>query len=142
MCLSDESRNEYRRLARAMDDERLQKLDHYYRIGLGAHCDTVDLELRYIVSREIETRRQERVRRLKRAMWLSSRRGRFVEAIKRWLVHRGLWSSAHGRMNYPSAHQVMPTASILKPLFWLLGLFPARPATASIEPELKAPHQP
>jgi hypothetical protein len=125
-----------------MDDERLYKLDYYYRIELGAHCDTVDLELHYIVSREIETRRQDRVRRLKRAMWLSSRRGRFVEAIKRWLVHRGLWSSARGRMNDPSAHEVMPTVSILMPLFWLLGLFPARPATASIEPELNAPYHP
>jgi hypothetical protein len=142
MCLSEKSREEYRRLARAMDDERLHKLDRYYRIELGAHCDTVDLELLYIVSREIENRRQERVRHLKRAMWLSSRRGRFVEAIKRWLVHRGLWSSARRRANDPFAYEVMPTVSILKPVFWLLGLFPAMSATASIEPELKAPHHP
>jgi hypothetical protein len=98
MCLSNESRDEYWRLAGAMDDERLHKLGHYYRIELGPRCETVDMELLYIVSREIENRRQERVRRLKRALWLSSRRGRFVERIKRWLVQRGLWSSARERV--------------------------------------------
>ena len=98
MCLSNESRKEYWRLASAMDDERLHKLDHYYRIELGPRCDTVDLELLCIVSRELEHRRHERVRRLKRSLWLSSRRGRFVEGIKRWLVQRGLWSSARERV--------------------------------------------
>ena len=52
-------------------------------------CDTVDLELLSIVSLELENRHHERVRRLKRSLWLSSRRGRFVEGIKRWLVQRG-----------------------------------------------------
>jgi len=42
--------------------------------------------------------RQERIRRFKRSLWLSSRRGRFVEAIKRWLVQGGLWSSSRQRV--------------------------------------------
>jgi len=142
MCLSDETRDEYWRLARAMDDERLHKLDHYYRIELGPRCDTVDMELHFIVSRELENRRQERVRQLKRALWLSSRRGRFVEAIKRWLVQRGLWSSSRQRVAKPSSRgmSIYPVMSVLKPLFWLLWLFSAKPTRASIEPVTKSPH--
>jgi len=32
------------------------------------------------------------------ALRLSSRRGRLVEAIRHWLVRRGLWSSARARV--------------------------------------------
>ncbi|MBM5792109.1 MAG: hypothetical protein FJ053_10135 [Cyanobacteria bacterium M_surface_10_m1_298] len=70
----------------------------YYRDELGLAADTAEMELHSIVIRELEIRRQERIRRFKRSLWLSSRRGRVVEAIKRWLVQRGLWSSARERV--------------------------------------------
>jgi hypothetical protein len=98
MCLSEEGHQDYTRLARGMDDERLRQLDRYYRDELGLAADTAEMELHCIVSRELENRRQERIRRLKRALWLSSRRGRFVEMVKRWLVQLGLWSSARERV--------------------------------------------
>jgi hypothetical protein len=43
---------------------------------------------------EIHQRREFRRQQLERSFWLASRRGRFIEAIKRWLISRGLWSSA------------------------------------------------
>jgi len=52
------------------------------------------MQLRRIVLLELEIRRQERIRRFKRSLWLSTRRGRFADAVKRWLVQRGLWNSA------------------------------------------------
>ena len=142
MCLSDEGHEAYTRLARGMDDERLRQLDRYYRDELGLAADTAEMELHSIVIRELEIRRQERIRSFKRSLWLSSRRGRFVEAIKRWLVQRGLWSSSRQHVAKPSAHgmSLYPVMSALKPLFWLLWLFSAKPARASIEPVTKAPH--
>lgn len=101
MCLSNETHEEFSRLARAMDDERLHSLDHHYRVELGPRCNTVDLELHSIVLFELEARRQQRIRRFNRSLWLSSRRGRLVEAIKQWLVRRGLWSSARTRVVEP-----------------------------------------
>jgi hypothetical protein len=94
MCLSHQARAAYRRRARAMDDARLHELDHHYRVVLGARRSTVDLELHRIVISELESRREERIRRLQRSLWLSTRRGRLVEAIKRWLVRHGIWSSS------------------------------------------------
>jgi hypothetical protein len=142
MCLSEEGHEDYTRLARGMDDERLQQLDRYYRVELGLAADTAEMELHSIVIRELEIRRQERIRRFKRSLWLSSRRGRFVEAIKRWLVQRGLWSSSRQRVAKPSAHgmSLYPVMGFLKPLFWLLWLFSAKPARASIEPVSQSPH--
>jgi hypothetical protein len=142
MCLSEEGHEDYTRLARGMDDERLQQLDRYYRDELGLAADTAEMELHSIVIRELEIRRQERIRRFKRSLWLSSRRGRFVEAIKRWLVQRGLWSSSRQRVAESSTHgmSLYPVMSVLKPLFWLLWLFSAKPATASIEPVSQSPH--
>ena len=94
MCLSHQARAAYRRRARAMDDERLHELDHHYRLVLGPRRSTVDLELHRIVISELESRREQRIRRLQRSLWLSTRRGRLVEAIKRWLVRHDLWSSS------------------------------------------------
>jgi hypothetical protein len=142
MCLSPESHEDFTRLAREMDDERLQAVDHHYRVELGLGCNTVEMELHSIVIRELEIRRQERIRRFRRSLWLSSRRGRFVEAIKRWLVHRGLWNSSRRRAIETSAHEefLYPAVSVLKPLFWLLTLFSVNPSRASMDPVTKAPH--
>ena len=98
MCLSNDAHAAYSRLARAMDDEQLEELDRYYREDLGRGCTTVDLELHGIVRCELEDRREQRIRRFERSLWLSSRRGRLVEAIRHWLVRRGLWSSARARV--------------------------------------------
>jgi hypothetical protein len=142
MCLSPESHEDFTRLAREMDDERLQAVDHHYRVERGLACNTIEMELHSIVIRELEIRRQERIRRFKRSLWLSRRRGRFVEAIKRWLVQRGLWSSSRRRVIEPSAHEqfLYPAVSVLKSLFWLLCLFSGNPHRASIDPVTKAPH--
>jgi len=98
MCLSNDAHADYSRLARAMDDEQLEELDRYYREDLGRSCTTVDLELHGIVRCELEDRREQRIRRFERSLWLSSRRGRLVEAIRHWPVRRGLWSSARARV--------------------------------------------
>jgi hypothetical protein len=98
MCLSDEAREEYWRLAEAMDDERLEGLDRYYREDVGRGGTTVDVELHFIVTSELANRREQRIRRLKRALWLSTRRGRLVEAVRQWLVRHRLWSSARRRV--------------------------------------------
>lgn len=98
MCLSNDAHAAYSRLARAMDDEQLEELDRYYREDLGRGCTTVDMELHGIVRCELEDRHEQRIRRFERALWLSSRRGRLVEAIRHWLVRRGLWSSARSRV--------------------------------------------
>ena len=142
MCLSDEGHEAYTRLARGMDDERLRQLDRYYRDELGLAADTAEMELHSIVIRELEIRRQERIRSFKRSLWLSSRRGRFVEMIKRWLVQRGPWSSSRRRVIEPSSHEafLFPVLSVLKRLFWLLWLFSGNPARASIDLETKTPH--
>lgn len=56
MCLSNETHEEFRRRAQALDDEKLHSLDHHYRVELGPRCNTVDLELQSIVLFELETR--------------------------------------------------------------------------------------
>ena len=66
MCLSDEAREEYWRLAEAMDDERLEGLDRYYREDVGRAGTTVDAELHFIVTSELTNRREQRIRRLTR----------------------------------------------------------------------------
>lgn len=120
MCLSNETHEEFSRLARALDDKRLHSLDHHYRVELGPRCNTVDLELHSIVLFELEARRHQRIRRFKRSLWLSSRRGRFVEAIKQWLVLRGLWSSARSRVVEPTDGRIFVMIGLL---VRVLGLF-------------------
>jgi hypothetical protein len=86
-----ESHEEYCRLARNLDEEQLLELDSQYREKCGT---SVDWQLHGIVMHEIHRRRELQRQRLERALWLATRRGRFFEAIKRWLISRGLWSSA------------------------------------------------
>ena len=91
MCLMPESHERFCQLARNLDDEKLVELDAYYRQNSRT---SVDWELHGIVMGEIHQRRQFRRQQLERSLWLASRRGRLIEAIKRWLISRRLWSSA------------------------------------------------
>ena len=86
-----ESRKQFCQLARNLDDEKLLELDAHYRQNSRT---SIDWELHGIVMDEIQQRREFRQRQLERSLWLSSRRGRFVEAMKHWLIRQGLWSSA------------------------------------------------
>jgi hypothetical protein len=52
-----------------MDDEQLHRLDHYYHIELGTRCTTVGHELHIIIS-ELESRPQQSIRHLNRALAL------------------------------------------------------------------------
>jgi len=114
MCLSDEGRSLYLRLAREMDDERLQALDRKYQ---SESRNTVDFELHNIVLWEIARRHDQRLRQLKRSLWLSSRHGRCVEAMKRWLVRNRLWSSARRRVVEPK-----PQSFLERYRWWLVAL--------------------
>ena len=98
MCLSRKGYERYCRLARNLDDEKLLELDAYYRYNTS---NTVEQQLHSIVSGEIRTRRLTRQRQLERCYWISSRRGRVLEAIKRWLIRHRLWSSALSRRPQP-----------------------------------------
>jgi len=91
MCLTPESHEQYCQFALNLADEKLLELDAHYREKCG---NSVEWELHGIVMNEIHQRRQSRRRQLERSLWLASRRGRCVEAIKRWLISCGLWSSA------------------------------------------------
>jgi hypothetical protein len=91
MCLLPESHEHFCQLARNLDDEKLLELDAHYRQNTTT---SADWELHGIVMSEIHQRREFRRQQLERSLWLASRRGRFIEAIKRWLISRGLWSSA------------------------------------------------
>ena len=93
-----ESHEEYCRLARNLDEEQLLELDSQYREKCGT---SVDWQLHGIVMGEIHQRREFRRQQLERSLWLASRRGRFMEAIKRWLISRGLWSSAAAERKGP-----------------------------------------
>ena len=114
MCLSSEAHAHYLRLAREMDDERLENLDRHYSCDLGRLGTTVDMQLHSIVRNEMAVRRERRLARLRRSLWLSSRRGRCVEAGKRWLVRHRLWSSARQRVIEPAS------SSLIKRWRWLI----------------------
>lgn len=114
MCLSSEAHAHYLRLAREMDDERLENLDRHYSCDLGRLGTTVDMQLHSIVRYEMAVRRERRIARLRRSLWLSSRRGRCVEAGKRWLVRHRLWSSARQRVIEPAS------SSLIKRWRWLI----------------------
>jgi len=59
----------------------------------------------------------------KRSLWLASRRGRAVEAVKRWLVRHRLWSSARQRVVEPALPPLMKRYRwILWLLFWPLAM--------------------
>ena len=98
MCLLPESHEHYCQLARNLEDEKLLELDAHYRQNSRS---SVDWELHGIVMGEIHQRHEFRRQQLERSLWLASRRGRFMEAIKRWLISRGLWSSAARERKHP-----------------------------------------
>ena len=115
-----------------MDDEQLQKLDRHYRQELGRFGNTLEMQLHSIVRHEIAVRRERRVAQLKRSLWVSSRRGRCVEAVKRWLVRHRLWSSARQRVPEQSESPRMISAVrlaviLLTPLLLLNRTLGAKP---------------
>jgi len=124
MCLSEEDHSHYLRLARVMDDERLQELDRKYQ---SESRNTVDFELHNIVLWEIARRHNQRLKQLKRSLWLSSRHGRCVDAVKRWLVRNRLWSSARRRVVEPESQSfwdrnrwwLIPLLVLMSPLILL-----------------------
>ena len=121
MCLPPEDHAYYQELARGMDDEQLQKLDRRYQAERGT---TVDMQLHSIVLWEMARRREHRLQQLKRSLWLSSRRGRCVEAVKRWLVRHRLWSSARQRVIEPDPPSLIRRYLwLVQALFWPLVMF-------------------
>jgi hypothetical protein len=83
MCLSLESCEKFIDYLYGLEDEELSTLAKEYRDEAGIIYDTVHDELRHMVMNEYEQRRQRKIRRLNRAMWLSSRRGRLTEKIRK-----------------------------------------------------------
>ena len=82
MCLSPESRRDFIDYLYGLEEDELSALAEEFRELAGIICDTVHNELRYMVMHEYEQRRQRKIRKLNRAMWLSSRRGRLTEKVK------------------------------------------------------------
>jgi hypothetical protein len=117
MCLPPEAHAEYRRLARQMDDDQLHKLDRHYSQELGRFGNTVEMQLHHIVRCEISRRREQRLAQLQRSLLLSSRRGRCMETVKRWLVRHRLWSSARRRVAKP---EWPPMIKRYRWLIWLV----------------------
>jgi len=72
--------------------------------------------LHNIVLWEIARRHDQRLRQLKRSLWLSSRHGRCVEAVKRWLVRNRLWSSDRRRVVEPE-----PQSFLERYRWWLVA---------------------
>ena len=83
MCLSLESYGEFIDYLYGVEDDELSALAKEYREEANIVHDTVHVELRHMVMHEYEQRRQRTIRRLNRAMWLSSRRGRGIEKVKK-----------------------------------------------------------
>ena len=83
MCLSPESYGNFLDHLRGLEDEKLSALAKEYRDEAGIIYNTVDDELRHMVMHEYERRRQRKIQGLNRAMWLSSRRGRLIEKVKK-----------------------------------------------------------
>lgn len=83
MCLSPEGRRVFIDYLYGLEDEELSALSKEYRELADIICNTVDNELRHMVMHEHEQRRQRKIRKLNRAMRLSSRRGRLIEKGKK-----------------------------------------------------------
>jgi hypothetical protein len=83
MCLSLESCEKFIDYLYGLEDEELSTLAKEYRDEAGIIYNTIDDELRHMVMHEYEQRRQRKIRRLNRVMWLSSRRGRLIEKVKK-----------------------------------------------------------
>ena len=75
-----------------LDDKELRQLAWIY--GRRQRT-TVDMEIEMFIQLEIGRRRNEKEAKLDRSFWISTRRGKVVEAIKRRLVRWGVWSSAY-----------------------------------------------
>ncbi len=82
MCLSPESRGDFIDYLYGLEEDELSALAEEFRELAGIICNTVHNELRYMVMHEYEQRRQRKICKLNRAMWLSSRRGRMIEKVK------------------------------------------------------------
>ena len=82
MCLSPESRGDFIDYLYGLEEDELSALAEEFRGLAGIICNTVHNELRYMVMHEYEQRRQRKICKLNRAMWLSSRRGRMTEKVK------------------------------------------------------------
>ena len=83
MCLSPKGRRDFIDYLYGLEDEELSALSKEYRELADIICNTVDNELRHMVKHEHEQRRQRKIRKLNRAMRLSSRRGRLIEKVKK-----------------------------------------------------------
>jgi len=86
MCLSTESRQDFVDYLYGLEEEELSALAKEYRELAAIICNTVDNELRHMVMHEYEQRRQSKILKLNRAMWLSSRRGRLIEKVKKFAI--------------------------------------------------------
>ena len=75
-----------------LDDKELRQLAWVY---MRRQRTTVDMEIEMFIQLEIGRRRNEKEAKLDRSFWISTRRGKIVEAIKRRLVRWGVWSSAY-----------------------------------------------
>ena len=82
MCLSPESRRDFIDYLYGLEEDELSALAEEFRELADIICNTVHNELRYMVMHEYEQRRQRKIRKLNRAMWFSSRRGRLIEKVK------------------------------------------------------------
>jgi hypothetical protein len=114
MCLSREGVEQVCRWAADLDDEQLHEADAHYRQKLNS---TLDAHIHHYISFEIKNRRLFRQRQLRRSLWLSTRHGRIVEAIKRWLIRHRLWSST---LRWPR----LPTLAelVLRVIALLIGM--------------------
>ena len=90
MCLGKKGYEQVSRWASYLDDDHLQAVDAYYGQKFPS---TLDRHIHHVIRLEIEKRLLFRRRQLKRSLWLSTRHGRSMEAVKRWLIRRRLWSS-------------------------------------------------
>ena len=111
MCLTNEGREQVSRWARQQSDEDLQEyIDSQPRNGFS----TLNAHINHIIHLEIEQRLTFRRRQLKRSLWLSTRHGRMVEAIKRWLIRHRLWSSTLRWPRLPSLPDLHELIALLK----------------------------
>ncbi len=88
MCIRREGVLQLENHFKTLDDQELRQLAWVY---MRRQRTTADQHIRDIIGGEILHRRNEKVSKLNRDLWLSTRRGKVVEAIKRRLVRWGVW---------------------------------------------------
>ena len=111
MCLTRKGYEQVSRWARDREDEELQEANANYQKNCRS---TVDVQILHIIQLEIQERLLFRRRQLKRSLWLSTRHGRMVEAIKRWLIRHRLWSSTLRWPRLPSLPDLHGLIALLK----------------------------